>query len=268
MLVLTSAVLAQVSMAADVDEARVKSCVARFLEVSQDQIKWPPTIQAPSGAQSWFSPISLRLSDPPTIPLIDGANSIFVKVHPTKYYVQGVTWEANLPPETPKFRERLSLDACEAIGEQFARSKLKSWPKDMRVRSRGFGPLGLTNPTCGIWWDEWDGLARTGTHIRIRVNPRPPGSIYSFSLYLAPLHSIAAAKVTREQAINIACEILRKAGAENPRVFEDRAELYLSEPNCEQPHWMIALDYDNRRGGFIEQVFIDAVTGERLTPTR
>jgi hypothetical protein len=224
------AVIAHVAAAADIDQKRVKSSVARFLGLPESEIQWPKAILAPSGAPRWLNPIGLRLPDPPTAPMTDNAKTISIQVHWRDYYVQAASWEAHWPPDAPKCRDPLSLEACQAVAESFARQKLVPWPRGMKLASRAFGPVGLANPICQLRWEECYGPARTGTTVTIQVNPCPPGEVYGYGAYIAPPHSVSEVKITREQAIAIAVETFRKKGAQNPRVFEEHAELYLSEP--------------------------------------
>ncbi|NPV49423.1 MAG: hypothetical protein HPY69_20970 [Armatimonadetes bacterium] len=94
------------------------------------------------------------------------------------------------------------------------------------------------------------------------MNPRPPGAVYGYAAYIAPKWPPDVVKVTRVEAERTAIKLLEDRGAEAPWVLE--ADLFLSEPFMEQPHWRVRLDYANRNGGFLEELLIDAVTGEEL----
>lgn len=251
--------------AADVDTARLKAAVAAFLGVPATSVRWPP-VANPSEPLTWYDPIAMELPDPPGSNSSDRSRTIFVRVHPRDYYVQGVSWRANMPPETPKCANQLPVEGCQPIAERFARSKVRPWPKNMRMAFQGISTTGPPNPLIAFVWEAWDGPARTGTRVTVTVNPCPPGRVYSFSQYVAPRHEVGSVKVSQDQAAGTACDLLKQRGAVNPRL--KTADLYLSEPQLERPHWKITLEYDNRNGGFLPTVFVDAVTGAVLEPSR
>lgn len=255
----------EMAHSADVDVPRVKAAIATFLNVSPAKVQWPP-IAAPDGVPNWFHPIMVWLPDPPTSKWQDESHAIMLGVNPRDYYVQKATWRGNWPPDSPKCPGQLSVDECVATASRFAHGKLKPWPKDMRLEYKGVAFEGPLNPIYAFRWEEWDGPARTGTRVTVSINPCPPARVYSFSQYIAPPFSVSAVKVSQEKAVAAACDEVRRLGAANPRLKE--ARLYLAEPELERPHWRIVLDYDNRNGGFLPEIFIDAVTGNILQPER
>lgn len=246
------------------DESRVKAVVAKFLRLAPSRINWLHigTLDTGMGQPA----IVVDLPAPADSHGKGVARGICVEVASRGLYVQSVMWLDNVPPGGPKRRNLLSVDQTQAMAERLARRVLSPWPSGMRLTARDVAYSGQENPSHDFVWEEWDGIARTGTRVFIGVNPCPPGSIYMFLEYLAPKHSVSEVKITREQAIAAAIESLRQRGAENPRVWQDHADLYLSQEWLERPHWWIGLDYDNRHGGHIQDMLIDAGTGEEVKP--
>lgn len=247
------------------DDSRVKAVVAKFLGMDPVHINWLRICTLDTGMGPPL--IVVDLPDPPGSHDNGVQKGLSLDVASLGLYVQSAMWRRNRPPDRPKCPNPLSLDDTQKMAEALARHTLAPWPPGMRMTFRGANYRGQENPIHDFIWEEYDSAARTGTRVSIGVNPCPPGSIYIFYEYLAPKHSISEVKITKEQAIATAIDILSKRGAVNPHVRENHADLYLSKEWMEQPHWWIGLDYDNRQGGYLQDVLIDAVTGKELKPT-
>lgn len=248
---------------AQVDEQRVREAVASYLGLDARAVAWPP-IKAPEPPANWLHAISLELGDPPDRPRVAGAPGILLEVHPRDYYVKLAMWWARFPPEEPKCAQPLSLEACRGIAEGFARARTLPWPAGMRLAKEGPGVRGPANVYYRFSWEERDGDVRTGRTVSVGVSSCPPGPVCSFTQYLPPPHSLAEVKVTREEAVAAACKALATQGAQKPRATQ--TALYLSRWQLERPHWRLTMEYDNRHGGFLPGVCVDAATGEVVTP--
>jgi hypothetical protein len=251
--------------ARSVDLARVKRVVARFLGMAPSRINW---LRISKGADAGLVPplVSVEVPDPPDSRSDGAREGISIDVSLRGLYVESAMWRRNQPPDRPKCPDLLSLDKTQAMAARLAWHALVPWPPGMRMTRRAADYRGQENPTHDFQWEQWDGIARTGTRISIAVNPCPPGRIYILTMYVAPRHSVAEVKVTKEQAIAAAIDSLSKRGAKNPRVWQGEADLYLSDQWLSRPHWLIELDYDNRQGGPIQSMLIDAVTGKEAKP--
>jgi len=247
------------------DETRVKAVAAEFLETDPALINCLriDTLETGMGPP----PIVVDLPDPPDSRKQGAERGIHLEVASRGLYVHSAIWLHNRPPDRPKCPNQLSLDCTQEVAEKLARRALAPWPPGMRLGYRQAEYRGQENPIHDFQWEEWNGIARTGTRVSVGVNPCPPGAVYRFYMYLAPKHSASEVKITREQAIAAATESLRQKGAVNPKVWKDHTDLYLSKEWLEQPHWWVQLDYDNRQGGYIQDILVDAVTGEVLQPS-
>jgi hypothetical protein len=245
------------------DLERAKTVAAEFLGTTVEDTVWL-AVRLREGTPSWYNAISVRVPDPPTVAGAEG-EGISLYVEPRSYYVCRVGWRERSPLKRPAGADALSLDRTRAIALEFAEKHFSAWSERMRLTSEKTGDsLGREGAVVHDFrWEEWLDGVRTGSSVRCRMNPRPPGTIYHYSAYIAPKWSPDVVKVTREEAERTAIKLLEDGGAEAPWVLE--ADLFLSAPFMEQPHWRVRLDYASRDGGFLEQLLVDAVTGEELT---
>lgn len=261
-LLLVAVVLGPSASAQDPDLDRVKAVVAEFLGSDVASTVWL-RLSPRDGTPSWYNAISVRVPDPPTSADAEG-DTIRVYVEPRSYYVCRAGWGAHNPVEQPAGEDALSLENTREIAREFAEKHFPAWSDRMQLASEEAGnSLGREGAVAHSFsWEEWLDKVRTGSYVRCRMNPRPPGTIYGYSAYIAPTWSPDVVKVTREEAERTAIKLLEGRGAAAPWILE--ADLFLSEPFMEQPHWRVRLDYASRDGGFLEQLLIDAVTGEEL----
>lgn len=246
------------------DLERAKSVAAEFLGTTVGETVWL-SVRPRDGVPNWYNALVVHVPDPPTSATA-GGGGIRLYIDPRGYYVCRTQWSQRFPTEGLTEAEALSLGETRAIAEAFVAGHFPGWSERMRLKSEWAGSTSRKPVIFAheFWWEEWLDGVRTGSYVRCGVSPRPPGTIYSYAAYIAPKWSPDVVKVTREEAEQTALKLLEERGAEKPWVL--KADLFLSKPFMEQPHWFVGMDYANRDGGFLEQLLIDAVTGEELKP--
>lgn len=246
------------------DLERAKMVAAKFLGTTVEDTVWL-TVRPREGTPNWYNAVYVRVPDPPTSTTAEGGG-VRLYIEPQNYYVCRVGWSLRFPTEGLSEAEALPLETTRTVAEAFVASRFLAWSDRMRLKYEWAGDLSRNQGIIAheFWWEEWLEGVRTGTYVRCGLNPRSPGTVYTYAAYIAPKWSPDVVKVIQSDAEVSACKLLEQQGAQEPKVLE--TILFLSEPFLEQPHWRVRLDYANRDGGFLNDVFIDAVTGEQLKP--